>query len=118
MFLVTNEHSLETLTAEDFQGKHGTRFRLSGESAEGGSPASFEAELAEVNEHPAAAGTFRAPFSLVFHGPLEPVMPQGTYRVEHEHFGTVALFIVPVGPNASAESGEAPTAMRYEAVFG
>jgi hypothetical protein len=119
MILVTNERSLESLTAADFRGNQGTRFRLSSGSAEVGAPASFEAELTDVTEYPATAvGTFRTPFSVLFHGPLEPVMPQGIYRVEHEHFGTLDLFLVPVGPNASGESGEAPTAMRYEAVFG
>ena len=64
-----------------------------------------------------AAGSFRAPFSVLFHGPLEPVMPQGIYQLEHEHFGTLELFVVPIGPNEVAPR-ETPTAMRYEAVFG
>lgn len=32
-------------------------------------------------------------------------------------FGTLELFIVPVGPN-EPEPGAAPSAMRYESVFG
>jgi hypothetical protein len=52
----------------------------------------------------------RAPFSVVFLGPLEPVLPQGIYRFEHEALGTFELFIVPIGPDE--------TGMRYEAVFG
>ncbi len=116
---MTNERSLETLTAEDFRASHGTRFRLTGRPADGGTPASFEAELADVTEYPGgAADTFRTPFSVLFHGPVEPVMPQGTYRVSHERFVELDLFIVPVGPHASSESGGAPAAMRYEAVFG
>jgi hypothetical protein len=116
---VTKERSLETLTAADFRGSQGARFRLTGGPAGGGTPVSFEAELADVTEYPAgAAGAFRTPFSVLFHGPLEPVMPQGTYRVSHERFGELDLFIVPVGPHASAESEGAPAAMRYEAVFG
>lgn len=116
---MTNGRSLETLTAGDFRGAQGTRFRLTGASPEGGDSAiSIEAELADVTENPAGAmGTFRIPFSVVFHGPLEPVMPQGSYRVEHEHFGSVELFLVPIGPN-EVPPGENPTAMRYEAVFG
>jgi hypothetical protein len=51
----------------------------------------------------------RLPFSIVFLGPLEPVLPQRIYRFEHEALGTFELFIVPIGPD---ESG-----MRYEAVF-
>jgi hypothetical protein len=116
---VSTGRSLETLTAEDFRTSKGTRFRLTGGSPEGDSPASYEAELVDVTEYAAnASGTFRVPFSVVFHGPLEPVMPQGTYHLEHEQFGALELFIVPIGPNEPSAPAEAPTAMRYEAVFG
>jgi hypothetical protein len=54
---------------------------------------------------------------VLFNGPLEPVLPQGIYRLEHEQFGSVELFLVPVGPQ-TASPGKAPTAMGYEAVFG
>ena len=108
-------HSLETLTAENFRGHQGTRFRLTG----GPSGMPLDVDLAEVTEHGAnRPGPFRAPFSVVFHGPLQPVLPQGIYRVEHEQLGTLELFIVPVGPDEPAAPGQAPTVMRYEAVFG
>jgi hypothetical protein len=119
MAVVTTERSLETLTAADFRKHQGTGFRLTGEQREGGPAGSSEVELAEVNEHPqSAGGTFRVPFSVVFRGPLEPIMPQGIYRLEHEHLGALELFIVPIGPNKNANSAEGPTAMLYEAVFG
>ena len=51
----------------------------------------------------------RVPFSVVFRGPLEPVLPQRIYRFEHDEFGSFELFIVPIGPD---EAG-----MQYEAVF-
>ncbi len=51
----------------------------------------------------------RQPFSIVFRGPMSPVLPQGTYRFEHEDQGALEIFIVSIGPN---EAG-----MRYEAVF-
>jgi hypothetical protein len=119
MMLVSTERTLETLTAADFKNHQGTRFRLMGRSPTGSGPAvSLEAELADVSESaPGPPGASRTPFSVVFHGPLEPVLPQGTYRLEHEQFGTLELFIVPIGPNEVAP-GQAPTAMRYEAVFG
>lgn len=110
--------SLQALTAEDFRPHRGTTFRLTGGSYDGGSPVSFDAELAEVTEHGGAPGRFRAPFAVLFHGPLQPVLPQGIYRVEHEQLGALELFIVPVGPDEPADPGQAPTAMRYEAVFG
>jgi hypothetical protein len=116
---MADERSLETLTAADFRDHQGTRFQITAASREDGSPASFEAELVDVTEYPDnAIGSFRTPFSALFHGPAEPVMPQGIYRVEHEHLGGLEILLVPLGPEASAESGEAPAAMRYEAVFG
>jgi len=51
----------------------------------------------------------RQPFTLLFHGPLEPVLPQAVYHLEHEAVGAIDLFLVPLGPDQDA--------MRYEAVF-
>lgn len=69
------------------------------------------AELVEVTDLAATAPDgVRAPFSVVFSGPSEPVLPQGIHTVEHEQLGTLELFLVPIGPG---EEG-----MRYEAVFG
>ncbi len=48
-------------------------------------------------------------FSLIFLGPREPALPQGTYRLEHAALGPFDLFIVPMG----AEDG----GRRYEAAF-
>ena len=111
--------SLDTLTAEDFRPHQGTRFRLTAWPQPGVSPVWADTELAEVTEHAASPpGRFRTPFAVLFHGPLQPVLPQGIYRVEHEKLGTLELFIVPVGPNEPADPGQASTAMRYEAVFG
>lgn len=49
------------------------------------------------------------PFSLVFLGPLSPVLPQRTWDLAHPALGTVAVFLVPIGPQGGR--------MRYEAVF-
>ena len=49
------------------------------------------------------------PFSLLFLGPLRPVLPQRTWDLAHPVLGTLGVFLVPLGP----ESGR----MRYEAVF-
>jgi len=115
---VTSSRSLETLTADDFHDHRNTRFRVTGGASEVG-PSAFELELVEVAEYPAASpGTFRSPFSVLFHGPLEPVLPQGIYRLEHERFGALELFIAPVGPQEPSAAGEKPRAMRYESVFG
>jgi hypothetical protein len=51
----------------------------------------------------------RAPFSILFLGPAEPVLVQSIYRIEHRELTPMELFLVPVG---SGEGG-----MNYEAVF-
>lgn len=120
MLFVADERSLEALTAADFRDVLGTRFLLTASPPDGGPRVSFQAELANVTEdangNPEAS---RAPFSLLFHGPLDPVLPQGIYRLEQERFGAIELFIVPIGPAEPAGSAEPAKAlaMRYEAVF-
>ena len=49
------------------------------------------------------------PFSLVFAGPRQPVLPQATYPFEHGTLGRFDLFICPIGQSATNTS--------YEAVF-
>jgi hypothetical protein len=107
-----DDKSLDALTAGDFRAITGNRFLLTGTPNANGHADSLEIELVEVSEH--ASGTregFRAPFSLLFHGPLAPVMPQAVYRVANERLGAFDLFVVPVGPTPAG-------AMRYEVVFG
>jgi Domain of unknown function (DUF6916) len=116
---MTSGQSLETLTARNFRAARGDRFQLTAGSPDGGSGLTLDVGLAEVTEHgDGLSGTLRAPFSVVFHGPLQPILPQGIYRLEHEGLGALDLFIVPIGPDEPATPGERPTAMRYEAVFG
>jgi hypothetical protein len=72
----------------------------------------LDLELVSVPPAPTHPGDAhrRTPFSIVFRGPQEPVLPQRIYRLENESLGPFELFIVPIGPG---ESG-----MQYEAVFG
>lgn len=51
----------------------------------------------------------RQPFTLQFHGPAEPVLPDATYHLQHEVLGGLEVFLVPIGPDAAG--------MRYEAIF-
>ena len=51
----------------------------------------------------------RAPFSLLFRGPMTPILPQRIYPLEHAQLGVFELFLVPVGPDQHG--------MCYEAVF-
>ena len=51
----------------------------------------------------------RAPFSLVFRGPADRLLPQRIYRLEHEAIGGFDLFLVPIGRDGAG--------VRFEAVF-
>jgi len=51
----------------------------------------------------------RAPFSLAFDGPPQPLLPQAIYRLEHAALGALEIFIVPLGQDTDAT--------RYEAIF-
>jgi len=51
----------------------------------------------------------RAPFSLFFSGPIQPVLPQRIYYLEHPSVAGLDIFIVPLGPH---EDG-----VRYQAIF-
>ena len=101
---------LESFTAGTFAPHQGGTFSVSATGQ-----VALTLTLGEITPlGPATAATAdgprRAPFSLVFHGPATPILPQRTYRVEHGALGAFDLFLVPIGPDR--------TGMRYEAVFG
>ena len=58
---------------------------------------------------PGPQGQQRRQFSLVFRGPVAPMLPQGTYRIDHTELGELELFLVPVG---ARDDG-----VLYEAAF-
>jgi hypothetical protein len=96
--------SVVTLTVEVFAGRVGETFQI--DTGDGTVVMSL-IESTRLGEALQPEG--RAPFSLEFLGPLEPVLPQRTYRFEHDQLGELEIFIVPLGPRDDR--------MRYEAVF-
>ena len=68
--------------------------------------ATAELELVEVADGSAPG---HVNFSLLFRGPLQPLLPQQIYPVEHDRLGRFDLFIVPVKRDAQG--------LYYEAVF-
>ncbi len=95
---------LESLTSDSFAERIGETFRIHVDPA-----TSIDAVLSEVTERPRPAGFGRAPFTLLFHGPMDAALPQRIYQVEHREMGVLEIFLVTVGPDARG--------MRYEAVF-
>lgn len=51
----------------------------------------------------------RQPFSLLFEGPLEPMLPQRVYTVQHRALAPLGIFLVPVSRVAAG--------VQYEAIF-
>lgn len=95
---------LDDLTKETFAPHVGSTFHIRLNPQE-----TVPVELAEITELPDYAGTRRAPFSLIFRGADRFVLPQRTYRIEHEKIVSLEIFLVPIGPDSQG--------MRYEAVF-
>ena len=48
-------------------------------------------------------------FSLFFHGPSDPFVPQGIHKLKHSALGEFELFFVPVGQDKDG--------FQYEAAF-
>lgn len=96
---------LDQLTPASFEQHLGSRFRL-----DLGDAGSQELELVQVQRYSAELrGPRSEPFSVYFLGSSPWILQQQIYRLEHEAFGTLELFLVPVG-----KEGER---IRYEAVF-
>lgn len=94
----------DPLSREHFAEHLGDTFRLEAEGSTG-SLTLLEASPLEST----ARKDEREPFSLVFRGAKEEVLPQRIYRLEHEALGSLDIFLVPIGPDGEG--------MRYEAVF-
>ena len=96
---------LTDVTYETFRDRAGQPFR----DTEHG----VDLELLEVEDLTTIAVNVpegqRAPFSLMFRGPLEPVVQQGIRPLVHDELGELPLFLVPVSREADG--------MRYQAVF-
>jgi hypothetical protein len=98
---------LTDVTVETFAGREGQRFWIEFQDGE------LDLTLASVTPAPdnyASSGK-RHPFSVIFHGTLEHVLPQQMWPVKHEELGATEMFLVPVGPD------DAAAVMRYQAIF-
>jgi hypothetical protein len=94
---------LEHLTMNSLSAQLNTKFRIGVETEK-----IAELELVEVETHGDVPGQTER-FSALFRGALDHFLPQNTYRMEHEQFGSVEIFIVPV-----RKDGEG---IYYEAIF-
>ncbi len=96
---------LERLTGDDLVPRIDEAF----ETAIDGTPVVLIlAEIDVMEERHSRPGARRS-FSLIFHGPAWPLLPQGTYALRNKELGALELFIVPLGPGGGV--------LRYEVVF-
>jgi hypothetical protein len=95
----------DKLTQLDFAPLVTDRFRL----VEGTVTLELQLLSAEAATHGGHRASARPPFSLIFGGPLEPLLPQRIYSLQHPALGVLEIFLVPIGPD---ESGQ-----RYQAIF-
>jgi len=93
---------LRTLTSGAFAEQLHTKF-----GASVGGPATLELELAEIVDHPTSPAL--ECFSLVFRGPVSPVLDQGMRKLEHPRLGAMDLFMTPVALDKEGAT--------YEVVF-
>jgi hypothetical protein len=100
---------LESFTIEMFDQRVGDTFAIATESGQLLAELVEATPLTELSGRPIDTHRDRGPFSLVFLGPSEPVLPQAIYRFEHPELGAFEIFVVPIGRD---ESG-----VRYQAVF-
>jgi hypothetical protein len=92
----------EPLVFETFAARVGQEFRIEVDAA-----TTVVTTLTSATAH--GDGRVAAGFSLVFAGPVEPVLPQRTYRLVHDELRDLEIFIVPIGRDDAG--------VRYEAVF-
>jgi hypothetical protein len=91
------------LVFEDFEHRIGSVFEQSDGSA------ALRLEEATLLPSRYAMPDLRPPFSLIFIGPGDTILPQQLYRLTHREMGEVMIFLVPVGKDDRG--------VLYQAVF-
>jgi hypothetical protein len=94
------------LVFEDFADKIGEEFAISEETVPRITLILRDAEPLDPAMAPRGV---RPPFALLFLASDPRVLPQRLYRMEHKAFGTVSIFLVPVGKDTSG--------VTYQATF-
>ena len=97
---------LKFLTHTQFEACLDQPFHVERENAD-----PVETQLIEVEKRGAESpgSHMRQAFSVIFRGPMEPLLAQRIYVLNNKTLGSLDVFLVPVGPD---EQG-----MRYEAIF-
>jgi hypothetical protein len=97
---------LSMLTRENFAPYLNQIVRINGGSS------TLEFQLVECQKLAGSARQIspREPFSLIFLGPCQPILPQRMYTFEFGELGSLEIFIVPIQSDSSGT--------KYQAIFG
>ena len=98
---------MQELSAELFEPRVGQKFSVLFEDPN----EKLDIELVEVSRLPETGIGRPEPFSLLFLGSSNELLPQNTYRLHNEDTGEIDIFIVPLGPDPETKR------LRYEAIF-
>lgn len=102
---------LDQLTVSDFIGHVNAAFRVNIGSGDVIDLELIEAKAIGEGRRPDSPGIRQQPFSLIFRGPRDRLLPQRIYPVEHPTLGTLTIFLVPLGPEGD------PMGLHYQAIF-
>lgn len=80
----------ESITHENFSGHLNASFQVDvGETP-------LELELVEVETGKSIDPSLREPFTLIFQGPKDSIVPEGIYTVSNDGAGSFELYIIPI----------------------
>jgi hypothetical protein len=102
---------LDQLTVSDFIGHVNHTFRVSLASGEVLNLELIEADTIGQSQPIVSPGIRAQAFSLIFRGPLDRLLPQQIYPIDHPTRGTLEIFLVPLGPNGDSDG------LQYQAIF-
>jgi hypothetical protein len=75
-----------------------------------GGRAALRLAVIDVEDNAVAPSAGRTPFTLIFHGPVAAVLPEGLYSAEVEGGSVVTLYVMPIHTTAVDRQD-------YQAVF-
>lgn len=94
----------ETLRDADFTPLVGRQFRFAGWRG------ALRLQSVDVQPRSAMPGSTRTPFTLIFHGPVGDILPEGLYHASIEDGPELELYVMPIHTVTSGRQ-------EYQAVF-
>jgi len=102
---------LDRVTVSDFTRHSTATFRVRLNDNETLDLELIEARPIGESRRPTRPGMREQAFSLIFRGPSDRLLPQRIYPIEHPEHGSLAIFLVPLGPEGD------PGGLHYQAIF-